>query len=166
MLDVDPDAAGPLRLDVIERLRTNGILIEPLILKAISTLRRGVGDQSTRYCQEMDAADIRKYRVAHAREALAKLNLVLLYDTHDATAWYLRTVCYYALDEMQLCERDLRRMVELETAEGEGPNRRLERLRMTEHLQGDFRRQLERLRKRIAREVPAGKPPLTLSDIP
>jgi hypothetical protein len=157
--------AGPVRLVVLERLRPNDAVAEPLVLRSISTLRRGVGDLFTLYCPAKNPAAAAAYRQGEVSAALKMLDAALQYDTRDATPWFLRALCYYEQGDRVLCERDLRRMVEVETAEADGNNRRVVRLRMTELLQGDFRRALARLRKRVAGQILEGRPPLQLADV-
>ena len=62
--------------------------------------------------------------------------------------------------------RDLRRMIAIERADQDGRARQAERLDMLEHVQGDFRRQLEVVRKKVALEMDKGVPPLQMSELP
>ena len=165
-LDQRPEAPGPLVLGVLKRQRRDEELAEKMVLESIATLRRGIGDLKVIYCRGMTVVQAREYRQQRVDRALRMLDLALLHDPRENTAWYLRATCYLERNDTLLVSRDLRQLVIEESAEGEGKNRKRERLIKCEHLQGDFRRRLDGMRKRIAEDIRTGLPPLKLSDIP
>ena len=90
----------------------------------------------------------------------------LLHVPGDSTAWYVRSIAYQVRNDPTLVRRDLRRMTAIERLDEDGRARQAERLEMLEHVQGDFRRQLEAVRKKAALEMDKGVPPLQLSELP
>ncbi len=149
------------------------------LLGAISTLRLGMlqpfptcDTGFTGLAAELDAKKggatrpkaemTQEERIA---KALGMLDVSLLHNPRDATAWYLRATCHLLRKDTLLAERDMRRLLRQEDSRiyGDAPVRRGERLRLLEPLQGDVRRNAEKVRRKVEIDILSGKPPLRLA---
>jgi hypothetical protein len=162
-----------VRLLLVDQQPASVTLSERYVRESIETLRKAYVDvRDDGSCRgedlpKMDAAQVREYRLNLVARAMPKLDAALLHNPRDSTAWYLRSICFLATNDSILVRRDLRRMVRIERSIQDGRSRRVERLELLEHLQGDFRRQLARWRKQVEGEIDQGTPgPLRLSDLP
>jgi hypothetical protein len=124
----------------------------PLLRKALNDLREALYEPKG---ADPEKEQTRKTKAINRAEE--SLTTSLSHDPKVSTTWYARAMVELLNGDEQAATRDLRRMVLLENAPETGDERRRDRLRMTEKLQGEVRRKLNRLHLQAMREVDAAK---------
>jgi hypothetical protein len=164
--ELDNSGADPLRLLVFRpTVAADFDLAAKNVKEAIEVLSRAYVDTDDHPCRKMAPAQAREYRLKLVAEALVLIDVARLHNPSDVTAWYLWGVCHVATGETILARRDLRRMI---VAERTSRDRTVSttRVELLEHLQGDFRRVLAKIRKRAEADEDTAVPRLRPADLP
>jgi hypothetical protein len=100
---------------------------------------------------------------AWSEQAIRQVTPAVMHEPSNSTAWFVRAMYHALQNDPVRAHRDLRRMHELEIDPDFGKGQRDERLELIEGLQGEARRRMGLLERRVAQDVAAARRPLRIA---
>jgi hypothetical protein len=154
-----------LKFEVLQQQDRNSTTADALQENTIRDLRIALRDKAI-VCKVPDPQKGNNAGPKYFEQAFAESHVALLHDPESSASWYVRAMFYRMKNDMVRANRDLRRMLELESDLASGKRRREDRLRKIERLQGDIRRQMANLEQKNLEAIKGGVPAMTVSGHP